>query len=74
MSDFFVYKQKLESEKLHDESRANKIKNCINDAEYIIFGPLFFLKEESKKRDIAPGGENIPELETEEEAKKSPKM
>ena len=52
---------------MHKESGAYRIKNFINDAEYIIFGPLFNPKKESEKLDIATGGEDVPESETKEE-------
>ena len=52
---------------MHNESGADRIKNFINDAGYIIFGPLFNPKKESEKLDIATGGEDVPESETKEE-------
>ena len=40
VNDFFAYKQELESKKLHDGSRASRMKNFIHGVEYIIFGLL----------------------------------
>ena len=43
-----------------------------NGAEYIISGPLF--SPEQEKLNIATGGEDIPELESEENAEKRQKQ
>ena len=56
VNNFLAYKQELEGKNLRDKSRAKGIKNFINDAEYIVFGPLFFPEQESKKLDIAARG------------------
>ena len=82
--NFLKYKESLG--RTQNGSRADRIKNFINRAEYIIFGPLF-----NPKLDIATGEEDdrrrsvietisklgdkeeptdIPKLETEEEAEK----
>ena len=84
---FLKYKESLG--RTQNGSRADRIKNFINRAEYIIFGPLF-----NPKLDIATGEEDdrrrsvietisklgdkeeptdIPKLETEEEAEKKKK-
>ena len=56
MNNFFDYIQESKNKNLHDESRAKRIKHFINDAEYIIFGPLFSPEKESRKLYIATGG------------------
>ena len=56
VNNFLVYKQELKNRRLHDGSRFQRIKNFINGAEYLIFGPLFSPKQESKTLDIATGG------------------
>ena len=58
---FFDYKESLG--KTNNNSRADRIKNFINDAEYIIFGPLFNPLQEIKNLDTATGGEDIPKEE-----------
>ena len=52
------------------------MRSIFKDLEYIIFGGYGTDKidiEESRKLDIATGGEDMPELETEEEAKRRPR-
>ena len=55
------------------ESNTNKMRTSFDDLEYIIFGSYTEYKKElqkSKKLDIATDGEDMSELETEEEAEK----
>ena len=58
MDSFSAYKKDLESKNLHSESRSQRIKTFINDAEYIIFGPLFSPEKENQKHGIATGGKD----------------
>ena len=46
-----------------------ELKKLFNATEYVVFG-IMLPSKENKKLDIATGGEDIPELETKEEAKK----
>ena len=55
VNNFLAYEQELENRRLHDGSRSQRIKNFINGADYIIFGPLFSPEQESKNLDIATG-------------------
>ena len=68
---FLNYKESLG--RTQDGSRADRTKNFINGAEFIIFGPLFNSKQESEKLDIATGGydeyEAMRELENEKQNK-----
>ena len=44
-----------------------QLRKLFDDIEYAVFG-IFLPSQESKKLDMAKGGEDIPELETEEQA------
>ena len=73
-NNFHAYKKELESKNVYSESRSKRIKKFIDDAEYIIFGPLFNPKKESEKLDIATDVGDIPESETEEEKELEEKL
>ena len=66
-------KNLLASKRAVANSNANNMRRFFSDLEYIIFGSYIQYQkelEESKKLDIATCGEDMPPLETEEEAKK----
>ena len=56
VNNFLAYKKELESRNLQKESRSKRIKMFIDDAEYIIFGPLF--SPEKEKLGTATGGQD----------------
>ena len=70
--------KKLMKKNTRPNENPGKVKRLFKDLEYIAFGAyspkeLRTIPEESEKLDIATGGEDMPPLETKEEAEKKTK-